>query len=128
MRKDTTIFANGGKVAGIVRGKTLDIRKHQAHLLHTPPAIAIGVDVLREAKRLGADEVTVTILETSRIYRQTIANIKRFSQVQRRSGYEPQHVCPLVYWQVIREGTHSVEPLPEPAGDEWRQLSLGGER
>lgn len=103
-KRNKTIYANGGKIAGIVRGKTFDVRKHQAHLLHTPPAIGLSVDALRQAEELGAENVTVTILESGRVYQQTIPNIKRYSHEQRRGGFESQRVVCLEYWQVIQEG------------------------
>lgn len=123
------VYANGGKIAGVVRGKKFDVRKHQAHLLHTPPAIGLSVDALRQAEDLGAEQVIVTILESGRRYQQTIENIRRFSTEQRRGGYEPQRIVCLEYWTVIEEGEIVFDrdaPLPpaKQSGPAIRQLTF----
>jgi hypothetical protein len=102
--KSIPVYVNGGKIAGIIRGKTFDIRKHKSLLLETPPAIGLNVEALNTAEQMGAEDVKVTVIETGRIYQQTIPNIKKFSQIQRRGEYEPQRIVCLEYWRVVEEG------------------------
>ena len=81
----------GGKIVAVIRGNVLDIRKHENHLIHTPPAIGLNVEALQMAEDMGAVEVQVTIYETGKVYHQTIESIKKFSQIQRRGGFERRH-------------------------------------
>ncbi len=62
------IFANSkvvGHVDGFVFKKNL---KASVHFLRTPPAISLSIDSLEQAKRKGADRVSVVDVETGRKY------------------------------------------------------------
>lgn len=101
-----------GRICGVVVGCEFRKRlRKSAHMLRTPPAWCLDVQVLDVVERMGAQCVGITDTETGREYRATIATIRQRGFALDR-GYGLQIACPLQWW--ARDG----EPMAE-------QLALG---
>lgn len=85
------VYLSGGqKPIGFVRGRTFcKSIQGSKHLLRRPPALAFDVSSLDAAERAGAVDVAVTDGETGRIYRASIADIRRYGfTLTRGHGYQ----------------------------------------
>jgi len=86
------------KIIGDVRGETFYKNLIASkHFLRVPRAIAFDVSSLTDAERAGARCVQVTDIETSRIYRQSIATI-RAKGFRVARGYGEQIALALEFW------------------------------
>ena len=113
-RGDNTVRRADGTVVGRVIGSLFV--KHivgSKHLLRKPPAIAFGVDVLAQAKALGATEVAVEDTEAGTVYRATIGDIEGPTSLEFDRGHGlPVEVLNTLGWQDTPEGV----AIPWPGG------------
>jgi len=121
-----------GKIAGIVRGDLLDIRKHERHLLYTPPAVAIGLPVLEAAERMGVIDVRISIIETGQQYQTTLEHFRAKSFPVRRGGFEDQLGCVLSEFtasmsidsQMLKAGESRYRKATRPRGHNTEALPM----
>ena len=98
--KPNPVYAGGHVVGHVNDGKFCKSIKGSKHILHTPRAIALSVDSLRQAETLGAKTIEIRDKESKLIYRATIEHFKRFCFELRRGGFEPQKALVLDRWDV----------------------------
>ena len=113
MSKDTTILI-GSKIAGVVRGDVLDIRKSITHFCRKHGGDGFSPVTLDRAEELGAKEIQVTITESGKVYRCTIDELRRYS-IPDNLGAGLQFFMPLSYFkycQAHRPELHKNEPVP----------------
>ena len=104
----------GGRVVAVLRGRVLDIRRHQNGFLYDPnhgqgQAIAIAQSVLHEARK--ASMFRVTNLDTGDMYCISRADFDKWSYPVQNSGYELQRACAIRHWAYTASGSYNV-PLP----------------
>ena len=119
----------GSQIVGRLAGDTFYKRVHsKEHFLFAPPAIAFGLDSLRQVRAAGAQWVEVLDLDTSRIYRASIEAIFAFGRETQRGGFERQIFLVLDRWTVRPAGGPSKPgaPPPEPPEPEAYTLPLFG--
>ena len=133
--KSNPVYAGGHVVGHVNDGKFCKSIKGSKHILHTPRAIALSVDSLKQAEAFGAKAIEIRDKESELIYRATIEHFKRFCFDLRRGGFEPQKALPLDRWDVTGgnpSGNHPMridltettpEELPIEEHEE-RQMSL----
>lgn len=94
---NTKVFAQtkwGRRVVGIVSGRTYEKKLKSTGILHSPPAIALSVDELRQAERAGAEFLRVQATDTGETYAIDLDLFRHFGfQVSR--GYGEQLACEL---------------------------------
>ncbi len=101
--KFNQVIYSGGHIVGIVRGETLTKSVFGSrHFLRTPPAIAIGVDVLTSAEQAGAVDISVVDQETGILYRSTIEHFRECAFPLDR-GYGPLLALALEGWTRSRK-------------------------
>jgi hypothetical protein len=115
----------GGRKVGEVRGEVYHktVRTSRGHMLQKPPAWAFANSVLDEVERLGARTVVVEDLDTGRVWRAALADVRAHGFAVHRPGWEPQTGLPLGRWQQDGEEPQPAwEPERKPIDD--RQLAL----
>ena len=118
---NTRIFVSS-RCVGVVHGDTFKKTiKGSKHILHTPPALALAVESLEQAKRAGARQIVVTDAETGRVYRVSLEYFYKHSFNIRRGGFEPQLALPLDHWEVTTAGGDAVS-------NKYKQSSLFSQR
>lgn len=116
------IFAGSrvvGEVTGGVFKKTVS---GSVHFLRKPPAIALDVDSIRQAREYGAVSIQITDRETGREYSCDLEYFDRHSFALNR-GFGDQRAMPLDRWVV----TMDIESKAAKRG-EVRQRAGTGER
>jgi hypothetical protein len=95
------VYTTTGKVAGVFDQVERVFRKRcrAEHILHSPPAIAIDVDVLQELRRRGCLTVRVELVESGRTLS---APLHRFfsDAVEIERGHGVQRALPLCRWRI----------------------------
>lgn len=81
-----------GSVEGGVFKKTI---KGEKHMLHSPRAIALSVESLRQAEAFGAHDIEIKDAESGILYSCSILHFKRFCFELQRGGFEKQKALPL---------------------------------
>lgn len=111
-RNCTTIFACGKVIGQVFGDGTFVKRVHSSrHMLQKPPAWALDVGSLQQAKKAGATAVELHDGDTGVIYSASISLIERRGFAVDR-GHGAQVALPLALWQVSTTAA--------------RQLSLAG--
>jgi hypothetical protein len=111
--KDTTILI-GGKIAGVVRGDVLDIRKSLEHFCRKHRGYGVSPVTLDEAEALGAKEIQLQVTNTGKIHRCTIDELRRFA-IPDNLGSGLQFFMPLSYFKYCENHKHELhknEPVP----------------
>lgn len=110
---DTTLYI-GGKIAGVVRGDVLDIRKSQQHFVRKFGGYGIDPETLDEGERQGATTIKLTVLESGHVFTCTIDEWRRYA-VPADLGAGRQLFMPLTsirYCESNRSQLHKNEPVP----------------
>ncbi len=113
MSKDTTILL-GNKIAGVVRGDLLDVRKTVMHYCRKHRGYGVSPVTLDQAEELGASEIQITITDSGKVYRCTIAEIRRYA-IPDNLGAGLQFFMPLSYFKYCQAHRHELyknEPIP----------------
>jgi len=109
--KSKPIYA-GKHVVGCVKDGTFSKTiKGSKHILHTPRAIALSVDSLRQADSFGASAIEIRDTESGLIYRATIEHFKRFCFELHRGGFEPQKALMLDRWDISGGNPSGNHPM-----------------
>lgn len=114
------IFAGSrvvGEVSGGVFKKTVS---GSVHFLRKPPAIALDVDSIRQAREYGAVGIQVTDRETGREYSCDLGHFDRHSFALNR-GFGDQRALPLDRWVV----TMDIESKAAKRGEVRRRAGTG---
>lgn len=122
-KSQAPVYANGrvvGKVQAGAFRKSIDFSKHA---LRYPPALALSVDSLQQAKRAGAEAIEIYDRETGRVYSCAITHFMRYSFELQRGGYERQRALPLRYW-TASGGNVENRPPENREDDTAVQLTL----
>lgn len=86
----------GGRVVGKVVG---DVFKKNIsgsrHILHKPRAIALSVESLTQAEKVGAQEIQITDKESGALYACPFERFKEYAFPIQRGGFEPQMALTL---------------------------------
>lgn len=77
-------------IGEVENGKFKKRIQFSKHALHTPPALALSIESLRQAEQFGAREIEITDLESGRVFVCTIEHFKRYGFPVQRGGFEPQ--------------------------------------
>jgi hypothetical protein len=108
----TKIFVSGHCVGEVKNGAFIKSIVGSRHLLTHPPAIALSVDSLKQAKALGATEIRITDRETGTVYSADIAYFEHYSFPVQRGGYEAQRALPLERFSVTMTATPAYQSMP----------------
>jgi hypothetical protein len=86
----------GGRVVGEVVGEVFRKKiSGSRHILHKPRAIALSVESLTQAEKVGAREIQINDKETGRVYSCSVEDFKEKSFPIQRGGFEPQMALTL---------------------------------
>jgi hypothetical protein len=122
------IFVSG-RVVGNVSNGIFSKRIKTAHMLHTPPAIALSAESLAQAIDAGAHSISITNIETGRVYTCDIAHFKHYAFDLQRRDYESQKALPLERWDVTYTDTHPAphnETVTESEHTHAAQMTFSG--
>lgn len=89
------IFTDGrvvGEVVGEVFKKNISGSRH---ILHKPRAIALSVESLTQAEKVGAHEIQITDKESGDLYACPFDRFKEYAFPIQRGGFEPQMALTL---------------------------------
>ena len=100
----------GGRRVGVVRGDTFFKRICHRHILFTPPAIAVDIEALNQAEKVGASRADVLDLDSGTHYLASIAHFWKTGFLFNR-GFGDQLGLPLENWQVVQKGRVYAEQL-----------------
>ena len=119
------VYLSGGqKPIGFVRGRTFcKTITGSKHILRRPPAIAFDVSSLDAAERAGAVDVAVTDSETGRVYRATIADVRRYGFFVAR-GHGRQVALPIDRYSVDGAQPDAERPAAD-TNQQRKDLQLG---
>lgn len=86
----------GGRVVGEVVGEVFKKNiSGSRHILHKPRAIALSVESLTQAEKVGAQEIQITDKESGALYACPFERFKEFAFPIQRGGFEPQMALTL---------------------------------
>jgi hypothetical protein len=100
-------------IGEVEKGKFKKRIQFSKHALHTPPALALSVESLRQAEQFGAREIEITDRESGRVFACTIEHFKRYSFPVQRGGFEPQTALVLERFDVslpLEISSHAPKP------------------
>lgn len=107
------IFTSGrvvGKVVGDVFKKNIFGSRH---ILHKPCAIALSVESLNQAEKVGAHEIQITDKETGALYACPFERFKEYAFPIQRGGFEPQMALTLDRFDVTSPLDYSSRALKQ---------------
>lgn len=86
----------GGRVVGKVVGEVFKKNiSGSRHILHKPRAIALSVESLTQAEKVGAHEIQITDKESGDLYACPLERFKEHAFPIQRGGFEPQMALTL---------------------------------
>jgi hypothetical protein len=97
-RRGAVCRADGAYISRVEGGTFYKSIAGSSHLLHTPRALAFNIASLEDAERLSAQRVEVADRESRRVWRATIAQIRRYGFEVKHGGFEAQIAVPLSRW------------------------------
>ena len=125
LRKQSNIAirAGNGAIIGIVAGDVLRKQgRASKHMLRRPPAWAVAVEALDQARAHGAQWVEYHDLDAGATYRAALVEFYRHGlEVDR--GHGRQLALPLAYWQV-NGGQATARPVADQAAAGSAQMRL----
>jgi hypothetical protein len=95
------IYVSGRYVGSVEGGVFKKSIKGERHMLHSPRAIALSIESLRQAEALGAHDIEIKDTVSGIVYSCSVLHFKRFCFDLQRGGYEPQKALPLDRFNVI---------------------------
>lgn len=107
------IFTSGrvvGEVVGEVFKKNISGSRH---ILHKPRAIALSVESLTQAEKVGAHEIQITDKESGDLYTCPLDRFKEHAFPIQRGGFEPQMALPLDRFDVTSPLDYSSRALKQ---------------
>lgn len=107
------IFTSGrvvGKVVGDVFKKNI---AGSRHILHKPRAIALSVESLTQAEKVGAREIQITDKESGDLYACPFERFKEYAFPIQRGGFEPQMALTLDRFDVTSPLDYSSRALKQ---------------
>jgi len=113
MQNNTTLYIKD-KIAGVVRGEILDIRKSTAHFVRIFGGYGISPSTLDEAEALGATKIKLTVQETNRVFDCAINEWRQYA-IPADLGAGRQLFMPLRYFKYCnahKNELHRNEPVP----------------
>jgi hypothetical protein len=94
------IRVSGRLVGEVTNGTFTKKISGSRHILRKPPAIALSVESLQEAERVGARDIQITDIDLGCVYACTLQHFKSHAFSLQRGGFEPQLALPLELFDV----------------------------
>ena len=113
-KEDNNTILLGNKIAGVVRGDLLDIRKNLTHYCRKHKGYGVSPVTLDEAEALGASQIQITVTDSGKIFRCSIDELRRFA-IPDNLGAGLQLFMPLSYFKWCEAQKHTLhknEPVP----------------
>lgn len=110
---NNTIFIDR-KIAGVCRGDILDIRKSISHFCRKHRGYGVDPRTLDQAEHKGVREIQITVIESGKIYRCTLEELRRYA-IPDNLGAGLQLFMPLSYFKYCMANRHELpknEPIP----------------
>jgi len=107
------IYTDGrvvGEVVGEVFKKNISGSRH---ILHKPRAIALSVESLNQAEKVGALEIQITDKENGDLYACPFERFKEYAFPIQRGGFEPQMALTLDRFDVSSPLNYSSRALKQ---------------
>ncbi len=123
------IRVSGRLVGEVTNGIFKKTISGSRHILRKPPAIALSVESLQQAERVGAHDIQITDIDLGCVYACTLQHFKSHAFPLQRGGFEPQLALRLELFDVsspLEIKSHAPKPgeIKRKAGNGQRVRNL----